>query len=133
MSWLEDPLVVAFENATVDPKDFGHRAHVYVAWCYLKELTLEQALPRYVEHLQALTRKLGVPHKYHATVTWAYMVLLHELIREPEAAEMSFDALMLRYPKVLDPRAALGGHYDESELGSERARRYFVLPGVRRA
>ncbi len=34
MSWLEDPRVVAFEAASVDPRAFGHREHLYVAFCY---------------------------------------------------------------------------------------------------
>lgn len=128
MSWLEDPLVVAFENASVDPAVFDHRAHVFVAWCYLKELSLEQALPRYVEHLQKLTRKLGVPQKYHATLTWAYMVLLHDLMHEPSAAALDFAALMFRHPNVLNPRVALSDYYDERELSSDRARHHFILP-----
>jgi hypothetical protein len=45
---LSDPLVKAFEAGAVDPQAFGHREHLYVAWCYLKTLTLEDALARYV-------------------------------------------------------------------------------------
>ena len=124
MSYLDDPLVIAFEAATVDPNSFDHRAHLYVAWCYLKELPLEQAVPRYVQHLQALTRTLGVPHKYHATITWAYLVVLNDLMQPDE----TFDALLTRHPSLLDARGALRESYDDRELFSDRARHHFILP-----
>lgn len=124
MSYLEDPYVVAFENATIDADIFDHRAHLYVAWCYLKELPLEQAVPRYIQHLQTLTRRLGVPHKYHATITWAYLVVLNDLMQAGD----SFDLLLQRHPSLLDARGALLDSYDERELFSDRAWHHFVLP-----
>jgi hypothetical protein len=33
MNTLTDPLVQAFEQATLDPTAFHHREHLYVAWC----------------------------------------------------------------------------------------------------
>ena len=124
MSHLQDEWVVAFERATLDPARFDHRAHLYVAWCYLKELPLEQAVPRYVQHLQKLTRALNVPHKYHATITWAYLILLNDLMQ----ADETFDALLERHPSLLDARSALRDCYDDRELFSDRARHHFVLP-----
>lgn len=129
MSWLDDPQVRAFEAAAVDPSAFGHREHLFVAWCYLKELSLEQAVPRYVHHLQQLTRALGAPHKYHATMTWAYVVLLSESMYSPGLEGADFDALLARCPRLLDARGGLlHDYYDAGELSSDHARRRFVLP-----
>ncbi len=123
-----DPLVVAFEAASIDPASFHHREHLYVAWCYLCALSLEEALARYVRHLRQLTRALGAPEKFHATVTWAYVLLVHDAMqRSPNA---SFDALLEENPALLDHRSgALSRLYDRAELDSDRARRHFVLPG----
>lgn len=119
---MNDPLVRAFEAATIDPSAFGHREHLYVAWCYLRTLPLEEALARYVRHLRALTIALGVPQKFHATMTWAYVLLLHDAMeRSPDAP---FDDLL---PLLEHPRA-IHAHYDASELASAEARRRFVLP-----
>jgi hypothetical protein len=122
-----DPLVVAFENASLDPAAFHHREHLYVAWCYLRSLPLEEALARYVRHLRQLTDTCGVPQKFHATMTWAYVVLLHDALdRSPGG---SFDDFLARNPALLDHRAgALYAHYDHAELDAEDARRRFVLP-----
>lgn len=124
---LSDPLVQAFEAATVDPTAFHHREHLYVAWCYLRALPPEDALARYVHHLRKLAAALGAPDRFHATITWAYLVLLHAaMARSPG---VSFDDLLAANPTLLDHRGgALAAHYARDELASEDARRYFVLP-----
>jgi hypothetical protein len=124
---LSDPLVQAFEAATIDPAAFHHREHLYVAWCYLRSLPLEDALARYVHHLRKLAAALGAPERFHATITWAYLVLLHEaMVRAPGE---SFEGLLAANPTLLDHRGgALAAHYARDELASDAARRHFVLP-----
>ena len=123
----QDPLVRAFESATLDPTRFRHREHLYVAWCYLRELPLEEALMRYVASLRRLTGAVGAPDKFHATVTWAYVVLLADAMERSPGA--SFDELLANNPALLDHRSgALYDHYDAATLASEDARRRFVLP-----
>jgi hypothetical protein len=127
MTMTTDPLVDAFEHATIDPTAFHHREHLYVAWCYLRALPLEDALARYVHHLRRLTVSLGAPQKFHATITWAYVVMLDAAMqRSPDA---DFDALLAENPSLLDHRnGALYAHYDRTELDAEEARLRFVLP-----
>jgi len=125
-----DPLVVAFETQSVDPAAFRHREHLYVAWVYLGALPLEEALARYVKHLRALAAALGVPGKYHATMTWTYLLLLDQAMHEMPGA--GFDELLARRPALLDHRSgALYDLYDASELATEAARARFVLPRAR--
>jgi hypothetical protein len=127
MMMTTDPLVDAFERATVDPTAFHHREHLYVAWCYLRELPLEEALARYVHHLRRLAAALGAPQKFHATMTWAYVVLLDGAMRRSPGA--AFDDLLAENPALVDHRrGALYDHYDRAELDSEEARLRFVLP-----
>jgi hypothetical protein len=124
---LADPLVRAFESASIDPAGFGHREHLYVAWCYLRALSLEDALARYVRHLRQLAAALGAPEKFHATMTWAYVVLLHDAMERAPGA--SFDDLLAKNPAICDHHAgALYAHYDRAELDADEARRRFVLP-----
>lgn len=124
---LSDPLVRSFEAASIDPAGFRHREHLYVAWCYLCELPLEEALARYVRHLRELTIALGVPDKFHATMTWAYVVLLYEAMQRSPGA--GFDELLASNAGLLDHRSgALYEYYDRAQLDSDEARRRFVLP-----
>jgi hypothetical protein len=124
---LTDPLVRAFEATSIDPTAFHHREHLYVAWCYLRALPLEDALARYVRHLRHLTIALGVPNKFHATVTWAYVVLLHAAMEQSPGT--TFDELLERNPALLQHRGgALEAFYPRAQLDTEEARRRFVLP-----
>lgn len=124
---LTDPLVRAFESRTLDPAQFHHREHLYVAWCYLRELPLEEALARYVRHLRELASALGVPGKFHATMTWGYVVLLHAAMEG--APNATFDELLAGNPALADHRSGvLHAFYDSDQLASDEARRRFVLP-----
>jgi hypothetical protein len=124
---LNDPLVEAFERRAIDPAQFHHREHLYVAWCYLRALPPEEALARYVHHLRQLAAALGAPDKVHATITWAYLVLLHDAMERLPGA--GFDELLAKNPAILDHQAgALYAHYDREQLEAEEARRRFVLP-----
>ena len=126
----DDPLVRAFEAAAVDPATFGHREHLYVAWWYLSRLPLEEALARYVRHLRRLTEVLGVPDKYHATITWTWMLVVHGAMQEPRLQGCDFETLLREVPALLQ-RGTLLTFYDRSELDSDEARRRFVLPRAR--
>lgn len=124
---LDDALVRAFEHASLDGARFHHREHLYVAYRYLRTYTLEDAIARYVSHLRALVSALGAADKFHATVTWGYMLLVRDALEA--SPELEFDALLTAHPELLAPPAlALRAFYDESVLRSERARRTFVLP-----
>ncbi len=125
-SSLSDPLVQAFERAALDGTAFHHREHLYVAWCYLCALPLEDALARYVRHLRRLTIALGVPHKFHVTLTWAYVVLLRDAM--DQSPGLGFDELLARHPTLLDRHALVAPYYDRGILDSEQARLCFVLP-----
>src|SRR5438067_1114421 len=104
---LDDPLVQAFEAGTVDPGAFHRREHLLVAWRYLQELPLEEALSRYVHHLRRLAQRLGVPERYHATMTWAYVILLDGAMHDPELRGAGFAEVVGKYPKLLDHKQGM--------------------------
>jgi len=125
MADLNDPLVVAFERCTLQPHEFHHREHLWVAWCYLHALPFEHALARFTVHVQRLAAHFGAPQKYHATITWVYLLELDAAMREHP--ELGFDALLERRPELGDKQLA-ARWYDADELASPAARVRFVLP-----
>ena len=124
-----DRLVVeAFEAARPPPQGFGHREHLQVAWAYLQAAPFLPALERYRRHLRAFARASGAPGKYHETVTCAFMALLDERVRGAPPGE-GFDAFLARNPDLAAGLSALHARgYTPELLGSEAARRAFVLP-----
>ena len=120
-------LVRDFEAATIAAEDFDHEAHVRVAWEYLQHLDLPKTLLRYSAALQRLTARLGVEHKYHATVTGFLLLEIAE--RRSRRPDADWTAFVRLNPDLFeDVWRLLVSRYDETRLHSDLARRQFLLP-----
>lgn len=141
----DDELMSHFEALSLPPAGFGHREHVRLAYAMLADLgDFGEAAVRYRRALRAFAAHVGAPGKYHETLTWAYLTLVHarmfDLYRERglDAADRaarcsitSFD-LLARFPDLADHRTgALAAYYDVKALvASPTARAVFVLPDL---
>jgi len=127
MSTLPEPglSIEQFEAGQVDAEQFDHEAHVHIAWLYVRTYGLAEALSRFDDALRRLTRKLGVPGKYHATITWLYMVLINERRKTDEPWAVFYQ----NNPDLIGgSKATLQRYYSEARLFSDAAREHFVLP-----
>lgn len=117
--------VDAFERC--DVPSFHHRDHVRLAWIYLHDQPPLDALARFTASLKRFATAKGSPGLYHETITWAYLLLIHERMHRTSADDFeSFAAenadLLAWKPSILDR------YYDRATLDSELARRTFVMP-----
>lgn len=116
-----------FERGRVDADSFDHEAHIYMAWLYLDAYPVTDAIERFTTALKRLTLKLGVPGKYHDTITWFFMLIIAER-RTDEASRVwptfkkDNDDLFRREDNVLNR------YYSTETLATDEARRSFVLP-----
>jgi hypothetical protein len=116
--------VEQFETCTLPPAQFHHRNHVRLAWIFLEEMPLLDALARFRTSLQRYAASLGASAKYHETITFAFLFLIHERMqREPSG---TFDEFADANPDLFGP--VLSRYYTEEALASDFARRVFVLP-----
>jgi hypothetical protein len=115
-----------FESCTLDSSDFPHRAHVRLAWLFLRELPPLEALARFVTGLQRFAASIGAAGLYHETITWAYLLLIHERMQRAPAAD--FEEFVAANPDLLAKPSILDAYYRPETLQSELARRVFVLP-----
>ena len=124
----DDELLAAFEAGREPEGGFHHREHLRVAWLYLGRDSWPVALGRFAEGLKRFATAQGHPGLYHETITVAYFLLLHQRMAEaPIDAE--FDAFVARYPELLGWKPSiLDRYYDAATLGSDLARRVFVMP-----
>ena len=116
----------AFEDGTLDADQFDHESHVYVGWLYLERYPLLESIQRYSAALRRLTARLGVPGKYHETITWFYLVLIAER-RDTMRGEGWF-AFRSENDDLFDAARILGRYYSKERLMGEQARQAFVLP-----
>jgi hypothetical protein len=115
--------ITAFEALEVE--DFHHADHVRLAWCYLRELPLLGAIDRFTTSLKRFATHHGKPELYHETITWAYLLVIHERMN----GETSFDEFRDANADLFQWKpSVLESYYRTETLGSDRARRTFVMP-----
>jgi len=118
-----------FEACETDPSEFGHRAHVRLAYAYLAGQdadgagsSMRRSLVRFLEHH-------GIaPSKYHETMTHAWVLAVNHFMQKSEPAA-SADDFIAANPQLLDSKIMLT-HYSADLLFSERARSEFVEPDL---
>jgi hypothetical protein len=127
----DSALVAAFEALAVPPAEFRHREHVRLAFAMLTGADFGDAALRFRRALKRFAAAAGASAKYHETLTWAYIAIVHQRMHEaPAASSLDFVA---DHPDLLDHAAgALARYYDVASItASVLAREVFVLPGRR--
>ena len=124
------PTIGEFESLEFDAERFDHEAHVFVAWSYLSQFDLLESISRYRKTLRRLTAMLGVPGKYHETITWFYMIAVAEhadadKVTDWASYKSASPELFRRNPGIISD------YYSRSRLMSEMARRKFILPDLK--
>jgi len=121
-------LIRLFEAGEVPPDGFHHRDHVRVAWWYLRESPLPEALVRFVSGLRRFAAAQGKPDLYHETITTAYLLLINERL-DDGGRDVGWEEFARRNPDLLTWKPSiLARFYREDTLASARAKRTFVMP-----
>lgn len=119
--------VLSFEDGTLPNTAFHHRDHVRLAWIYLRRHPALEALTRFAEGLKRFATANGHAGLYHETISWAFLLLIHE--RMARGSGTSWEEFAACNPELLTWKPSiLDRYYAPETLGSELARRVFVMP-----
>jgi hypothetical protein len=119
-------MLVCFERGEIDPAGFRHVDHVGVAYEALTRYGFFRALQVYADGLMALVEKAGVPEKFNATVTFAYMSAIAERMQSvPARSAVDFIAAN---PELLSCEVL--SLYSPVRLKSDMARHVALLPDL---
>lgn len=119
----------AFEAGDIDPEQFDHAAHVRVVWCYLQQFPAAAALARFTSALRALTERLGMPQKYHETITWFFVIVIAH--RVASSRSRTWEGFKTENSDLIGKSSTLlRRYYSAARLDSADARRAFVLPDL---
>jgi len=66
----------AIENCSYPIRDFRHAEHLRLGWLLLSKMDWVSASARAARAIRRLTRHYGMEHRYHETMTHAWMRLL---------------------------------------------------------
>ena len=119
----------AFEACEIKPEEFDHAAHVRLAYVYLCDHPVDEAVVRMKQSLLAFLPHIGVGEsKYHETVTRAWVMAVKHFMSESVSCNSAADFISAS-PQLLDSRIMLT-HYSAEVLFSPVAREAFVEPDV---
>jgi hypothetical protein len=114
-----------FAEVGADP--FDHRAHVHLTWLAVRTAGMPAATTLVSEGLRQTARYAGVPQKYHATVSRAWVELVAHHVEDDPAPD--FAAFVERNPALLDKRL-LTRFYRSTTLADVPARTGWVEPDL---
>jgi hypothetical protein len=123
----DDELRRMFESGEPPPGGFHHEQHVRVAWMYLRQFPLAEALGRFTTALRHFAERQGSPGLYHETITVAFVLLINERLRSSHGG--SWEEFAVLHPDLLRWKpSVLDRYYRDDTLCSDRARQTFVMP-----
>jgi hypothetical protein len=125
-----DELIEQFERGALPCHSFHHADHVRLAFTYLSQHPVLEALEKFSSALKRFANACGKTELYHETITWAYLFLIRE--RMARAGTESWEQFAENNADLLIWKEGILGRYYRAEtLQSELARKVFVLPDKR--
>ena len=118
-------LLDRFERLEIKAPDFHHVDHIRVAYEMLDKYDFVDACARYAATIRAMAEDVGVPEKFNATITFAFMSLIGE--RKSLSHNGGVESFLEANPDLLD-KDVLNTWYSAERLSSSTARRQFLLP-----
>lgn len=116
-----------FESDAVPENSFHHTDHVRLAFAYLCEYPVFQALEKFSSALKRFADARGKTELYNETITCAYIFLICERMARCENA--TWDDFARDNPDLLTWKdGLLNRYYVEGTLKSDLARKVFILP-----
>ena len=124
----DDELLRGLELSSLGADQFHHAEHLRAAFLYLGRYPVLQAVEKLSSALQRLAAAHGKAHRYHQTITWAFMFLIHErMVRSTQSQNWSEFSRENRDLLNWNDNI-LKRYYEEETLKSDLARKVFLLP-----
>lgn len=123
----DDQFLAAFLDSSMPPSGFDHLGHLRAAWLLLQRQPLNQAVETTCDAIARLATQLGVPGKYHRTLSEALVRLMaHSGGADPALPWSGF--LAANKELQTDALGVLARHYSDELLASPAARECFLPP-----
>ena len=124
----EAQLLSLFESCQLPRRMWNHRAHITVAYLYLQQYPLDEAITRLREGIQHYNAVAGQGVGYHETVTQTWVRIIHAVIQNHGAADCArhfFD----RHAYLLDKTLPLL-FFSDHRIMAREARNTFIPPDL---
>ena len=122
-------LTRSFEARELDAGAFRHRDHVGVAYQMLRSYDFLDATAKFAGNIKSIATKAGVPGKFNATITFAFLSLIAERMGTTEHS--NYDDFISQNQDLLS-KDVLAKWYSPERLRSDLARNVFLMPDTPR-
>lgn len=124
----QDELLQQFEDCSLPLARFRHSVHIQIAFLYLRKYPVLDVLARFPEALKRYAAAHGKTGLYHETITWAYILLIHERMMRAAHA-LTWDEFAATNQDLLTWSGTILKQYYRTEtLSSDLARKIFLFP-----
>src|ERR1700733_5282898 len=105
-------LIECFERDKIGQEAFHHADHVRLAFEYLREYSVLEALSRFSRALKRFAEARGKTQLYNETITFAYFFLIHERMAQAQGANWE-DFARSNADLLISKNGILKRHYRE--------------------
>ncbi len=133
----DDAFIQEFERCTLPFEQWTHRAHVRVAFIYLRRFGLDQALPRLRSGIKAYNKANDVPEGprtgYNETTTVAFARIVYTVMQAYEGIYPAADseAFCELHPELMS-KHLLRLFYSPERRSHPDAKARFITPDLAR-
>lgn len=122
-----EQLIHCFENNVMPDDSFHHADHVRLAFAYLRQFPVLEALQKFASALKRFATAHGKTQLYNETITYAYFFLIKERMARSDCKD--WEEFASRNRDLLTWKdGILNRYYHDSTLKSDLARNVFVFP-----
>ncbi len=122
-------LVASIENCQLQLAEFNHETHLKLAYFYLVQQNMNQAIYSMSKTLKSFLKANGVDsQKFHATLTHAWLLAVKNFMQHSPPMRSSEE--FIKHNPALLNKDLLAYHYSQDLLFSSKARKRYVHPDI---
>ena len=124
----DDQLLRQFEDCSLPLDRMRHSVHIQIAFSYLRKFPVLDVLGRFPAALTRYADAHGKSGLYHETITWAYILLIHERIKRAGHTQTWDEFKSANADLMTWNSTILKQYYRDETLSSDLARKIFLFP-----
>ncbi|MEP3247095.1 MAG: hypothetical protein ABJN40_20355 [Sneathiella sp.] len=126
----DNDFIKQLENCTLPADQFDHVGHLRIAWLYLRELEIKDAITKTANSIQNYASSLGAPKKFHYTLTVVSLFILKERMMSDPAGK--FETFLENQPDLRSHfKDLVHAHYSQERLSDSRAQESYIEPDLK--
>lgn len=126
----DEQFATQFANGTLPGAWFTHTAHLRLAWVYINQYGLRQAMQKVGAEIKSFATLNGDPEKYHHTLTLAAVQVIYHFMHKDDATT-SFHQLIDRFPGLNSSfKSLIMSHYSPNVIFTDQAKSQYVPPDL---